>query len=177
VTSRSWDIRHATPEDFEAWRAVFAEVASEGRWIGAEQAPPADTMRPAFEARVRDPDRLFLIAHASTVVGALKADFVLPGVLELGMEISAGWRGQGIGSALIEQCLAWAREHAAHKVVLEAWPHNAAALALYEKYRFVREGRLRRHWRRRNGELWDLIYMGLVLDDTSPGSPHPDSSL
>jgi RimJ/RimL family protein N-acetyltransferase len=54
------------------------------------------------------------------------------------------------------------------------WPHNAAAIALYRKVGFQVEGRRRRQYRRRNGELWDAILMGLVLDEVSPGSPHPD---
>jgi len=29
---------------------------------------------------------------------------------------------------------------------------------------------MRRHYRRRSGELWDAVIMGLVLDETSPGS-------
>jgi uncharacterized membrane protein YphA (DoxX/SURF4 family) len=51
-----------------------------------------------------------------------------------------------------------------------------AALALYTRAGFEVEGRRRRQYRRRHtGELWDSIVMGLVLDHTSPGSPHPDS--
>ena len=45
------------------------------------------------------------------------------------------------------------------------------------KFGFVEEGRRVRHARRSNGELWDLIEMGLVLDWDSPGSPYPDDSL
>jgi hypothetical protein len=37
------------------------------------------------------------------------------------------------------------------------------------------EGRLRRHFRRANGELWDVVTMGLVLDTQSPGSSYPDA--
>ena len=43
------------------------------------------------------------------------------------------------------------------------WPHNHAAIGLYEKFGFAREGLLRRHYRRRNGELWDAIVMGRRL--------------
>ena len=170
-----WIVRDATVDDFEAWREVFASVAAEGLWIGAEDVPPAEDMRVAFEARVRDPDRLFLVADAGRVVGALKADFVLRGVLEPGMELAPEWRGRGVGSALMERCIAWAKEKGAHKLMLEVWPHNAPAFALYEKFGFVREGVLRRHWRRRNGELWDLVVMGLVLDNNAAGSPHSAS--
>jgi putative acetyltransferase len=55
-------------------------------------------------------------------------------------------------------------------VTLELWPHNRAARRLYERAGFVEEGRRRRHYRRRSGELWDSVVMGLVLDETSPGS-------
>lgn len=91
------------------------------------------------------------------------------GVADLGVLVAAGSRGRGIGSALMEACLDWARAAGAHKVVLSVWPHNHAARGLYAKFGFVHEGTLRRAVRRRNGELWDAILMGLVLDTTSPG--------
>jgi RimJ/RimL family protein N-acetyltransferase len=66
--------------------------------------------------------------------------------------------------------MGWARRSGAHKVALQVWPHNVAARRLYEKHGFVQEGLLRRHYRRRNGELWDAVVMGMVLDEESPGS-------
>jgi RimJ/RimL family protein N-acetyltransferase len=67
--------------------------------------------------------------------------------------------------------IAWSRESGAHKVTLTVWPHNRSAIALYRKFGFVEEGLFRRHYRRRNGELWDAVAMGLVLDRESSGSP------
>jgi putative acetyltransferase len=61
----------------------------------------------------------------------------------------------------------------AHKLELQAWPHNDAAIRLYLRHGFVHEGLLRRQYRRHNGELWDAVIMGLVLDETSPGSSSP----
>jgi ribosomal protein S18 acetylase RimI-like enzyme len=46
---------------------------------------------------------------------------------------------------------------------LEVWPHNEAAIALYQKVGFVEEGRKVRHYRRANGEIWDAILMGRPL--------------
>ena len=43
------------------------------------------------------------------------------------------------------------------------FPHNEAAIALYRKFGFVDEGRRVEHIRRADGELWDLIEMGLLL--------------
>ena len=97
------------------------------------------------------------------------------GVADLGMMVRDGYRGRGIGSALMEACIDWSRANRAHKITLTVFPHNAAGLALYRKHGFTVEGRLVRHWRRRTGELWDAIPMGLVLDDTTPGSPFEDA--
>jgi ribosomal protein S18 acetylase RimI-like enzyme len=48
---------------------------------------------------------------------------------------------------------------------LHVWPHNEAAIALYEKLGFAREGYHPKQYRRRSGEAWDAISMGLVLKE------------
>src|SRR4051794_11037446 len=58
--------------------------------------------------------------------------------------LASQWRGRGVGSALMAAAIDWAQHATAHKVVLQVWPHNEAARALYEKCGFVVEGRLRR---------------------------------
>lgn len=172
-----WSVRAGTVEDYESWRAVYHEVASEGQWIGGEQAPPDEVMRPRFQAAIDGPDHLMLMVadDQNDVVGGLMADFVRPGVISLGMLLLEKWRGRGAGSALMTECIAWCRDRGAHKVTLGVWPHNDRAIALYTRFGFSPEGRLVRHYRRASGELWDSIEMGLLLDTTSPGSPHPDA--
>jgi RimJ/RimL family protein N-acetyltransferase len=63
----------------------------------------------------------------------------------------------------MQRCVDWARDQGIHKLALQVWPHNDAAIRLYEKFGFEREGVLRAHYRRQNGELWDAIVMGLLL--------------
>ena len=92
------------------------------------------------------------------------------GVAHLGMAVADGWRGRGVGRALLGAAIDWARDAGAHKVELQCWPHNDAAIRLYEGMGFVREGYLRRHYPRKTGELWDAVVMGLVLDEETPGS-------
>jgi hypothetical protein len=84
------------------------------------------------------------------------------------MMVARQHRGQGIGGRLLDDSLRWARESGLHKVDLGVWPHNTAAIALYRSRGFTIEGRRRRHYRRANGELWDVVTMGLVLDTRSP---------
>jgi RimJ/RimL family protein N-acetyltransferase len=68
-----------------------------------------------------------------------------------------------VGSALVAAAIEWARAQGMHKLSLGVFPHNAAAIALYRKFGFVDEGRRVKHIRRSNGELWDLVDMGLHL--------------
>lgn len=166
-------IRTAVPEDAQAFLDVFAAVAAEDLWIGPQAPIDRAAHQERFEGRLVDPNAIVLVAEEEgLIVGGLNADLRYA-VTELGMFIAVGWRGRGLGKALLEAALGWAMEQRSHKVTLEAWPHNTAAIGLYESVGFVLEGRRRRHWRRRNGALWDSLLMGLVLDETAPGSPHP----
>jgi ribosomal protein S18 acetylase RimI-like enzyme len=79
------------------------------------------------------------------------------------MLVAAERRGSGVGSALVAAAIELARTRGLHKLTLTVFPHNEAAIALYRKFGFVEEGRLAAHIRRSNGELWDLIQMGLPL--------------
>ena len=88
------------------------------------------------------------------------------------MYLVDGYRGMGLGSQLLTAAIDLARDAGAHKICLEHWLHNAAAAGLYEKHGFEHEGVRRRHYRRDDGSLWDCVSMGLVLDETSPGSPY-----
>ena len=56
-----------------------------------------------------------------------------------------------------------ARDRGLHKLCLEVFAHNTAAIGLYRKFGFVVEGRRSQQYRRVSGELWDSIMMGLAL--------------
>lgn len=165
-------IRPATVVDFPGWFALYDAVASEGRWIGGEPPSDREARRTGFMHFVESADAVTLLCESGArLIGVLGIE-IRSGIADLGLMVDADWRGQGIGSLLMAEGVAWATEQGAHKIVLEVWPHNAAAIALYTKFGFVKEARLVRQYRRRNGELWDAIGMGLVLDTTSPGSPY-----
>jgi RimJ/RimL family protein N-acetyltransferase len=157
-------VRPARERDLDAIVDLFVEVAAEGRWIGTEAPVDRQGRRRRLAEALGDERAAVLVAEAGgRVVGELGTELAGYGVADLGMLVTGGWRGRGVGSALLRSGIEWARGAGAHKVALQVWPHNAAAVALYEKFGFQREGLLRRHYRRRNGELWDAIVMGLPL--------------
>ncbi len=156
-------VRTATVVDIDELMALRREVAGEGRWIAAEL--PLDEegdRRTHTESAERG--SLFVAEVEGVLVGMLGMHLPRYLVADLGMNVKDGYRGQGIGSALVERAIEWARSAGAHKIALQHWPHNTAARALYEKYGFEEEGYLRRHYPRNNGEIWDAVVMGLLLD-------------
>ena len=164
-------VREATADDVESWADVMSAVAAEGKWIGLEAPVDRNMISGHFLERVDADDGVTFLAEGDgSVVGTLGLQ-IHHGIADLGMCVADGWRGRGVGSALMVAAVDWSRAHGAHKIALQHWPHNHAAHALYERFGFVTEGRLIRQWRRHNGELRDAIVMGLVLDDDSPGSP------
>jgi RimJ/RimL family protein N-acetyltransferase len=164
-------VRRATEDDVDALVDLFVAVAEEGRWLGTQ--PPVDRVA-QHERFVEDVDGADVVSLVAVVddqvVGHARVDVTSYNVAGLGMMVDAGWRGRGVGGALVRGAIDAARGLGAHKLALQVWPHNDVARRLYERHGFVEEGVLRRHYPRRNGELWDSVVMGLVLDETSPGS-------
>jgi RimJ/RimL family protein N-acetyltransferase len=170
ATRRAWSVRRFTADDFEGLFGLVDPVVQEHKWLGAQ--PPLDRERSIerWRADLDDASAVrFVVDDDGRLVGEVNAH-VTGGRADIGMAVASDYRGRGIGAALLDAVVEWARTNGAHKVTLQVWPHNIAARSLYERFGFVEEGRLVRHYRRRNGELWDAVVMGLVLDDVSPGS-------
>lgn len=159
-----YEIAEATEADLDGIVETFVTVSAEGRWISSEPPIDREVRRARFLTTIENPETLFLVARENgSVVGYLVLTSSWPSVLDLGMAIGPQSRGRGVGSALMRRAIEWARSQDVHKIALHVYPHNAAAIALYEKHGFVREGLFRKHQRRKSGELWDTIPMGLLL--------------
>jgi putative acetyltransferase len=74
-----------------------------------------------------------------------------------------GYRRRGIGRALLDEGVAWARSSGIRKLELHVFPWNEAAMRLYESFGFEREGYRKRHYDR-DGEDVDAILMACCLD-------------
>ncbi|HYK30797.1 MAG TPA: GNAT family N-acetyltransferase [Streptosporangiaceae bacterium] len=151
-------VRPADRGDRRALALLLAAVAQERDGIAAE--PPIDVDELAESWKL---DGTLVAVADGDIVGEIHVEPSWMGFGEIGMMVAAGWRGHGVGSALVAASIEWARSHGLHKLALSVFPHNSAAIALYRKFGFVEEGRLVRHVRRADGQLWDLIEMGLHL--------------
>jgi RimJ/RimL family protein N-acetyltransferase len=167
-------VRAATVDDLDALFEVVDAIVGEDKWLGAQPPLDREVTIDRWRSDIDDPHAVrFVVEDRGRIIGEANAH-VTGGRAGLGMQVAEAYRGLGVGTVLVSAIVEWARTNGAHKVTLQVWPHNEAARSLYEHLGFVEEGRLRRHYRRTTGELWDAIVMGLVLDQTSPGSRFAD---
>jgi RimJ/RimL family protein N-acetyltransferase len=79
-------------------------------------------------------------------------------VADLGLMVAQNHRRRGIGTALLEAAVEWGRKAGVRKLELHVFPWNTAAIALYDKFGFVREGYRKAHYRR-GDDYVDAILM------------------
>ena len=158
MSDAPFQIRPADDDDRLPLAVLFAAVAEERDGIATE--PPVDIEARAASSTL---DGTLVAVAGAQIVGALHVERSRFGFGEIGMAVARGWRGRGVGSALLAAAIEWARERDLHKLSLSVFPHNAAAIALYRKFGFAEEGRRVKQFRRANGELWDALDMGLLL--------------
>jgi RimJ/RimL family protein N-acetyltransferase len=161
---------------------LLEAVAAEGIWLGTEPGFDRHRRGQYWLESLADPmvRPLVMTDRASgRLVGQGSVHLARYGVAEMGMNLAADSRGRGLGGQLIDAMLDAARSLGAHKAELQVWPHNEPALRLYLSRGFVVEGRIRAHYRRASGQVWDAILMGRPLDvalaDGTNGSGLPDA--
>ena len=156
----AFTVRPASPADAREMAELFAAVAEERTGIATE--PPVDVEERAAQFARTTAGSVVAVA-GSQLVGILHVEASRHGFGEIGMLVHRDWRGRGIGSALLREAISRARDQGLHKLSLEVFAHNTAAIALYRRCGFTEEGRRVGQYRRASGELWDSIIMGLPL--------------
>jgi len=154
-----FEVRAARTADVREMAELLAAVAGERLYIATE--PPVDVDEWA-ERFAENLEGFFVAVIDGHVVGHV-AVWPRHGVGTLAMAVALDRRGRGVGSALLAAAIEWAQAQRLHKLELEVFPHNEAAIELYRKFGFVEEGRRVQHYRRASGELWDAVLMGRPL--------------
>lgn len=165
------EVREGRVDDGDAFLEVLEEAAGQG-WIATEPGFDRDARRASFEEIVggSGPDRIWVLEDEGRVVGIAGLHATpTAGVLSLGITIRSGQRGRGGGRLLLETLLEAAQNTDAHKLVLEVWPDNERAIALYERAGFETEGVLRDHYPRQDGSLRSAVLMAMPLREAAQG--------
>ncbi len=83
---------------------------------------------------------------------------------EFGICILKEYWGHGIGKVMIENILMWAGTAGIKKISLTVVQTNTNAIQLYKKYGFVEEGLLINDRIHKDGNYYNTVIMGIVLD-------------
>jgi RimJ/RimL family protein N-acetyltransferase len=162
-------IRRAEPSDAEGLTRLGAAVGSEpeGWLVTTNGWREVSDERRYLRAIRRYPNAaVFVAEEGGLIVGRLSiARDQHPAshhVADLGLMVARSHRRRGIGTKLLEAALEWARSSDVRKLELHVFPHNVAAISLYESFGFVQEGYRRGHYRRGN-EYVDAILMAYEM--------------
>jgi diaminopimelate decarboxylase len=161
------EIRPATPRDAASFLDLYRAVAAEGGSIRTERvAGGIRRYRRRLRSSWTDREANIVAVAGDRVIGSLGITRdehpVTRHVATLGMFVAEGWRGIGIGTALLNEALRWAGSVGVEKLELTVYPANAPARALYGRFGFVEEGTLARHSKKAYG-YEDEVLMGLWL--------------
>jgi RimJ/RimL family protein N-acetyltransferase len=165
-------VRDAVPGDAAALVTLAQKVGAEPEgWLISDDAwrGVPDERRYLKTLRRHPHAAVFVAESGAEIVGRLSvARDSHPAsyhVADLGLMVAAGHRRRGVGRALLDRAVTWARESRVRKLELHVFPHNAPAIALYESFGFVREGYRGAHYRRGTGYV-DAILMAYWVDES-----------
>jgi putative acetyltransferase len=167
----NYRIRPAEPSDAEQLTRLADAVSAEPEgWlisVAGEWRSAGDERR-FLKALRRYPHAAVFVAEADdgTVVGRLSVGRdphpASTHVADVGLMVAAGARRQGVGKALLQAAVDWARPAGVRKLELHVFPWNEAAIKLYEGFGFEREGYRKGHYKR-SGEYVDAILMAYEM--------------
>jgi RimJ/RimL family protein N-acetyltransferase len=159
-------VRRATRRDIDRVVRLWQALADERKYIATETVTVEQKNR--WTKSVDDHRVLSALAE---IEGELAGSLSLvrhrdsektKHVKNLAMGVAREYRGMGVGTALMDYAIRWARQRKVKKIVLSVFSTNRKAIALYEKFGFTSEGR-RKHQFLIDGKYVDEIMMARFL--------------
>jgi RimJ/RimL family protein N-acetyltransferase len=128
----------------ESFHRALDMVARERKYLTFLEAPPLEETRGFVLGMIEKRNPQIVAVAGEEVVGWCDITrHFFPAHAHrgsLGMGIVPAWRGRGLGTRLMERTLQEARKVGLVRVELNVHADNARAIALYERFGFVREG-------------------------------------
>ena len=149
-------IRAATPHDAAAICTIYNQgIEDRIATLETELRTPEERRQWMAARGARHPVVTAVSAEEVVGWGSLNPFNPRPAydhVVDLSVYVERGWRGRGVGRALLQHLLSLARSLGYHKMVLATFPYNEPGVALYRKMGFApvgvyhEQGRLDGRW-------------------------------
>jgi RimJ/RimL family protein N-acetyltransferase len=156
-----------TLEHLAGFRAAVDSVSKERQFLAFLECPPLPMSREYVEGNIKDNWPHLVAISDEKVVGWCDITSLHRPVYahcgELGIGVVAGYRGQGIGEALMKAALQKAIAKGLTRIELTVFEGNEAAMALYQKLGFTIEG-IKRKAACFDGKFRDVICMALLYN-------------
>ena len=166
-SGREFTIRSARPDDVPRLLAYIQSVAAETSFfvIEHDEFPEPEAERAWIQDHLDHPSKILVVAESEgSIIGNVSFE---PGQYRrvahrgtFGISVAEGWRGKGVGTALLTVLLEWAGAHTTiEKIALEVFATNSVAIQLYRKLGFIEDGRRIRDIKRGPGDYVDTLSM------------------
>jgi len=152
----SWTIRRMNAGDIDRVVSLAIAIPEAPQWSRE------DYERCCIPDKVSPLRRVGFVAETSGRLLGFSAGKLVAGIFELeSIAVVPETRGQGMGRALLEALIGWARVNGANRMELEVRASNSRAIKLYEQSGLRREG-LRPAYYHSPEE--DALLMGMSCD-------------
>ena len=145
----NWQVVPTERCHIAGFRDVLDSVARERRYLAFLEAPSAAQMRRFVLNNLRNGYPQFVAVEDDRVLGwcdiVPKRHVTLQHVGALGMGVAAPHRARGIGKAMLQATIAGAAARGISRIELLVRADNEHAIALYRRFGFELEGRLRNY--------------------------------
>lgn len=165
-------IREAITDDADELRKVVKEYVEESEFIPYAQGEfriSLEEEQKWIDSFSVIPNALLLVAtYERHIVGNMSMNVSVKKMLQhsggIGLGMLKEWRGKGIGSALFDNLIRWAKEKSTLEILwLETAKDNMAGQALYNKFGFRKIGIFPKFIKHLDGTYTDSITMILNL--------------
>ena len=146
------------------WSAVDS-VAREHKYLAFLEGPPIETTREFILDHINNKWPQLVALHEGKVIGWCDISSldrpVFDHIGSLGIGVIDGYRGRGVGRALMKTALAEAKQKGLTRIELTVRENNIRAINLYKDLGFVTEG-IHKNGVCINGKYENHIFMALL---------------